>query len=270
VCHGWSCIAALSPTHLASRPSSASAASPGSQQLLSHLRKGAPAVARSPRDVTRREGIAALGADGSARRRESLSPGFLRETKFRTCPSQGAGGRHIGAAFSCTSNPTLIDRDTTAAPEWIEMACRLEHRTVVEVGRDSIEDVDAGIVRVEPERPERFMAATSARVGSTSSSSTTPTTRGLRRPARRHSATPRTASTLGAVTAPATLRATSEDSGRQRRRGGGRAPARGRSMSLTGPRHRMLDQSVARSRHATRPGCAASKPRGARHAQTYP
>jgi hypothetical protein len=82
------------------------------------------------------------------------------------------------------SYPSLIDRDTTAAPEWIEMACRLEHRIVVEVGGDSTEDVDSttpGASPVEPERPERLMAATSARVGSTSSSSTTPTTRELRR-----------------------------------------------------------------------------------------
>jgi hypothetical protein len=83
------------------------------------------------------------------------------------------------------SYPSFIDRETTAAPEWIEMACRLDHRIAVEVGGDSTEDVDlkhnAGASPVEPERPERLMAGTSARVRSTASSSTTPTTRELRR-----------------------------------------------------------------------------------------
>jgi hypothetical protein len=267
VCHG-SCVAALSPTPSRGWPCLLAPPRPAPNNYSVTSGK-APRPQRDPRgcDAPRRH-RSARGGRQRAEERISL-PRILKRDEIADLPIAGCWRASHRSSIFLHINPTLIDRDTTAAPEWIEMSCRLEHRTVVEVGRDSIEDVDAGIVRVEPERPERFMAATSARVGSTSSS-TTPTTRGLRRPARRHSAIPRTASTLGAVTAPATLRATSEDSGRRRRSGGGRAPARGRSMSLTGRRHRMLDQSVVQSRHATRPGCAASTPRGARHAQTYP
>lgn len=88
--------------------------------------------------------------------------------------SQSASHRS-GVFLARLPSPTY--RDATAALE-IEMACRREHRMCVEVERDQIQNVDlerdAGIVPVDSERPESLLAAASARVGSTSSSSTTP------------------------------------------------------------------------------------------------
>jgi hypothetical protein len=141
------------------------------------------------------------------------------------------------------SYPSFIDRETTAAPEWIEMACRLDHRIAVEVGGDSTEDVDlkhnAGSV---PSRTRAPRALDGRYIG----------------PGPFY---------LVVVDDAHYSRA---KAGRRRRSGGGRGPARGRSMSLTRRRPRMLDQLLVQSRHAMRPGCTASTPGGAGHAHTCP
>lgn len=222
-------------------PSSVSAASPGSQQLLGPLGKalGRSAIPRgraAPIEASQRSGRTA------APRRQSLSPRCLRETAIAACPSQ-AGGRSHRSRIFLHSYPSFIDRETTAAPEWIEMACRLDHRIVVEVGGDSTEDVDlkhnAGSV---PSRTRAPRALDGRHIG----------------PGPFY---------LVVVDDAHYSRA---KAGRRRRSGGGRGPARGRSMSLTGRRPRVLDQLLVQSRHAMRPGCAASTPGGAGHAHTCP
>jgi hypothetical protein len=142
------------------------------------------AVARSrgraaPIEASQRSGRTA------APRRQSLSPRCLRETAIAACPSQGGGRRHIGAGFSCTATHPLSTarrRLRLSGSRWpAVLTTGLPLRSAATQLKTSTSSTTPGASPVEPERPERLMAATSARVRSTSSSSTTPTTRELRR-----------------------------------------------------------------------------------------
>jgi hypothetical protein len=182
VCDGFASRRCLTPSR--GWPSSVSAASPGSQQLLGPLGKalGRSAIPRgraAPIEASQRSGRTA------APRRQSLSPRCLRETAIAACPSQGGSRRHIGAGFSCTATHPLSTarrRLRLSGSRWpAVLTTGLPLRSAATQLKTSTSSTTPGASPVEPERPERLMAATSARVRTTSSSSTTPTTRELRR-----------------------------------------------------------------------------------------